>query len=221
MRFSRSTTSMRDQHILSYAEYLRADPGLWRITVEYMYSCSEVGKQRADEILLRVPLRLHEQTADSNTERIKTGDIVGVFKEVNQICFEYQREATRRSVCRASFLSCSMCFATIFDTRAIRLLPKTWYKRRSTVSLYRIAHLPKIGLVSAESLTGCSMNTLLTVSPRLARRILAQLAGFRPCAVCAICLGNSPITTGASSHISGRVCASPYVCCALCPFPST
>lgn len=92
--------SPRDHHILAYAEYLHSDPALWRITVDYMYSCGEVGKQQADEVLLRVPLRLHEQTDPTVERRIKAGDVVGVLKDVNQTCFQYQREGVRRTVCR-------------------------------------------------------------------------------------------------------------------------
>lgn len=92
-----SGISTRDQYILAYAEYLHSDPFLWRITVDYMYSCEEVGKQRADEILLRTPLRLHEPNVEGE---IQAGDVVGVLKNVNQTCFEYQREAVRRTVCR-------------------------------------------------------------------------------------------------------------------------
>lgn len=93
---------MRDQHVLAYAEYLHSDPGLWRVTVDYMYSCGEVGAQQADEILLRVPLRLHEQSESKARGGIKMGDVVGVLQEVNKTCFEYQREAVRRTVCRVS-----------------------------------------------------------------------------------------------------------------------
>lgn len=94
-----SGISTRDQYILAYAEYLHSDPFLWRITVDYMYSCEKVGKQRADEILLRTPLRLHEPNVEGE---IQAGDVVGVLKDVNQTCFEYQREAVRRTVCRVS-----------------------------------------------------------------------------------------------------------------------
>ena len=65
---------------------------MWRITVDYMYSCGEVGQSRADEVLLRVPLKLQEQ--------IRAGEIVGVLKDVNRTCFEYKREAVRRTICR-------------------------------------------------------------------------------------------------------------------------
>jgi nuclear pore complex protein Nup85 len=72
--------------------------------VDYMYSCGNVGKERADEILIRVPLKLHKQSAGSERKdthkKVQTGDIVGVMKDVNQTCFEHQREAVRRMVCR-------------------------------------------------------------------------------------------------------------------------
>ena len=105
-----SGVSTRDHHVLTYAEYLHSDPALWRITVDYMYSCGDVGKQRADEILLRVPLRLQEQS-ESNVERIRAGDVVGVLKDVNQTCFQYQREAVRRTVCRVGLLNLSHDFS--------------------------------------------------------------------------------------------------------------
>ncbi|KAG5641793.1 hypothetical protein DXG03_004179 [Asterophora parasitica] len=92
--------SLRDYHILQYADYLHSDPALWRITVDYMYSCGESGKLQADEILLRVPLRLHEQAGSHG--RIQSGDIVGVLKDVNQTCLQYQRELVRRTVCRVA-----------------------------------------------------------------------------------------------------------------------
>ncbi|KAJ6518778.1 Nup85 nucleoporin-domain-containing protein [Mycena sanguinolenta] len=100
---SRDEISIRDQHILAYAEYLHSDPALWRITVDYMYSCGDVGKERADEVLIRVPLRLNDKSSTSHggdEERIRAGDVVGVLKDVNQTCFDYQREAARRTVCR-------------------------------------------------------------------------------------------------------------------------
>lgn len=96
-----SELSLRDQHILSYAEYLHSDPALWRIAVDYMYSCGDIGQRRADEVLLRVPLQLHQQNSDLKVDpRIRAGDIVGVLKDVNKTCFEYKRENVRRTVCR-------------------------------------------------------------------------------------------------------------------------
>jgi len=48
--------SLREYLLLSYAESLRADPGLWRVTVDYMCTCGEAGKNMADQVLLGVPL---------------------------------------------------------------------------------------------------------------------------------------------------------------------
>lgn len=99
----RSGLSLRDEYILSYADYLHSDPDLWRITVDYMYSCGEIGQSRADDILLRIPLRLHEQNADVKVDsRIRAGEVIGVLKDVNTTCFEYRRESVRRTVCRVS-----------------------------------------------------------------------------------------------------------------------
>jgi nuclear pore complex protein Nup85 len=117
---NRSGLTIREYHILKYAEYLHSDPALWRITVDYMCACGDLGKERADQVLIRVPLRLGsgtrndgvsksmvlegngDQTLDAEDEatRIRAGDVVGVLKDVNQCCFEYQREEVRRMVCR-------------------------------------------------------------------------------------------------------------------------
>ena len=103
----RSGLSLREQYILSYADYLRSDPALWRITVDYMYSCGDIGKSRADEILLRVPLRLQEQNSDRKiNSRIRAGDVVGALKDVNKTCFQYKRENVRRTVCRVGIVLC-------------------------------------------------------------------------------------------------------------------
>ena len=108
--YFRSGFSLREQYILSYADYLRSDPALWRITVDYMYSCGDVGKSRADEILLRVPLRLQEQNSDRKiNSRIRAGDVVGALKDVNKTCFQYKRENVRRTVCRVGIVLCIWC----------------------------------------------------------------------------------------------------------------
>ncbi|KAK0488650.1 nucleoporin Nup85-like protein [Armillaria novae-zelandiae] len=93
-----SELSKRDQHILAYAEYLLSDPTLWRIALAYMYSCGNVGKERGDEVLMRVPLRLQEQKVAENQGEME--GIVGTLRDLNQICFEFQREAARRAICR-------------------------------------------------------------------------------------------------------------------------
>ncbi|KAL0955138.1 hypothetical protein HGRIS_004052 [Hohenbuehelia grisea] len=96
-----SELTLRDQCVLAYAEYLHSDPALWRIVVEYMYSCGQIGKAHGDEVLMRVPLRLLDHRHDSaDSETLEDGDITGVLKEVNQTCLEHQREAVRRTVCK-------------------------------------------------------------------------------------------------------------------------
>lgn len=69
-----------------------------------MYSCGDVGKERADEVLIRIPLRLNDKIPISSRDegKFRAGNIVGVLKDVNQTCFDYQREAARRTVCRVS-----------------------------------------------------------------------------------------------------------------------
>ncbi|KAJ8520283.1 hypothetical protein ONZ45_g2879 [Pleurotus djamor] len=91
--------SIRDYYVLSYADSLHADASLWRLTVDYMYSCGDVGRSRADEILLRVPLRLDLETQASTSQ---AGDVVGVLKEINETCLEHHREDVRRSACRVA-----------------------------------------------------------------------------------------------------------------------
>ena len=78
---------------------------MWRITVTYMYTCGKIGASTADEILVRVPLRLHgkpssaAEGADNEIVPDK-GDLSAIVKDINATCHEYQREAVRRKVCR-------------------------------------------------------------------------------------------------------------------------
>ncbi|KAJ2911868.1 hypothetical protein MD484_g8548, partial [Candolleomyces efflorescens] len=102
-----SDLSLRDFYILAYAEYLYSDPALWRITIDYMYSCSDIGKLRADTILTRVPLQLRQQGQATNPEtieRIRSGDIIGVLKDINECCLQYNREGVRRTISARAFI---------------------------------------------------------------------------------------------------------------------
>jgi hypothetical protein len=51
---------------------------------------------RGDEVLLRVPLKIHEQeqTADPNES------LVGNLKAIHEICLENSREPVRKTICR-------------------------------------------------------------------------------------------------------------------------
>jgi nuclear pore complex protein Nup85 len=102
-----SGLNIRDFYVLGYAQYLNADPALWRITVAYMFSCGETGVRSADEVLMRVPLKLrsvgsitHDQGEQNGADNLKSGDLAGVIKDINATCYEYQREEVRRTICR-------------------------------------------------------------------------------------------------------------------------
>ena len=71
-----------------------------------MYSCGEVGKRCGDEVLVHVPLKLHEQASDTSSGvRIRSGDVIGTLKEINQACLQYRREGVRRTVCKVKSVS--------------------------------------------------------------------------------------------------------------------
>jgi nuclear pore complex protein Nup85 len=76
-----------------------------------MYSCDEIGKHQADEVLVRVPLRLYENFNTAANDKnvgaetvpaVDTEAVIGVLKELNETCSEHKREATRRIICRVS-----------------------------------------------------------------------------------------------------------------------
>ena len=104
---------MRDFYVLSYASYLHSDAGLWRLAVDYMCTCGDIGKEMADEVLLRVPLKLNSPVATSGKSRagadevhmdvqIEDGDLSDVVRELNKSCYEHDREPVRRMICRVS-----------------------------------------------------------------------------------------------------------------------
>lgn len=115
--FGSSGLTLRQWYILAYAEYLRTDPGLWRLTVDYLCSCGDTGKEMADEVLIRVPLQLQRPSStredadatDEDSAKIRAGDLVGVLKDVNTSCYEHQREGARRAVCKVGVLLASLC----------------------------------------------------------------------------------------------------------------
>ena len=114
--------------MLAYAEYLQSDPGLWRITIDYMYSCGAIGRAMADEVLVRVPLRLQQPPAEGDAAakeeaaRIRSGQLAGVLESVSKACFEYKREEVRRTVCRVrpplALAICSYVLMFASDRRA-------------------------------------------------------------------------------------------------------
>lgn len=102
----RTGLSLRQRYMLSYAEYLRSDSALWRIAVQYMYSCGPIGEAQADEVLVRVPMGLSrkdaqkEHTNPGEAEDVHKGDLAGALRALNETCFAYKREAVRRMICK-------------------------------------------------------------------------------------------------------------------------
>ncbi|KAH9987510.1 Nup85 nucleoporin-domain-containing protein [Russula vinacea] len=96
-----SDISVRDQYILSYADYLHSDPALWRITVAYMCSCGPMGKERADQVLLRVPISFKTSPGKSGdvNAAARSGEVPTALRAVVETCHEYGRESVRRMVC--------------------------------------------------------------------------------------------------------------------------
>lgn len=101
-----SELTLREHYMLAYCEYLRSDPALWRITVDYLCTCGPIGYETADAVLLRVPLRLQpspDSAEDAEEQaRLRAGVLAGVLKEVSASCYEHKREAVRRAVCRVA-----------------------------------------------------------------------------------------------------------------------
>lgn len=141
---------IRIHFLLNYAEYLLVDSSLWRIAVSYMYECGEVGRLRADEVLLRIPLNLgigkgkgraidreHAMDADDDDfvdERVK---------HVLEICKERGREGVRREICRVCcLLNDKNGHLTLSTGRSQHEHSPNW---ESTLSPFHIIHRRTIG----------------------------------------------------------------------------
>jgi hypothetical protein len=77
-----------------------------------MCSCGPIGKERADQVLLRVPIGFKPSTGDVNAA-VHMGEVPAALKAVIETCHEYGREAVRRMVCTVFVLStpfvCFLC----------------------------------------------------------------------------------------------------------------
>ena len=81
-----------------------------------MCSCGDIGKEMADEVLIRVPLELARQSSserdadatDENDATPRVHALEGVLKDVSTSCYEHQRDGARRAVCRVSEM-CKCC----------------------------------------------------------------------------------------------------------------
>ena len=68
-----------------------------------MRSCGTIGKEMADQVLMRVPLKLRQGEGAALTKaeaNIRAGHLDGDLREVISSCAEYGRESTRREICK-------------------------------------------------------------------------------------------------------------------------
>ena len=104
-----SNRGLRLHFIIAYAESILSDPGLWRMVVEYMVTCDEIGLQTAREVLLHVPLRILEPAPKA----ISASDIAASpgshLKDLLDVCDEYGFLDTKATICRVGgHLPCRM-----------------------------------------------------------------------------------------------------------------
>jgi hypothetical protein len=149
---SSSDISVRDQYILSYADYLHSDQALWRITVAYMCSCGPMGKERADHVLLRVPISFNRNAADSGDVNVaaSSGEVPGTLRAVIEICHEYGRESVRRMVCTVLAFPVTPILSFFSQASQHRSQHEISCNTRNTASLFPTQPRRKIGHGSAE-----------------------------------------------------------------------
>ena len=63
-----------------------------------MCSCGTIGKERADQVLLRVPISFKTNPGDINAAA-HSGEVPAALRAVVETCHEYGRESVRRMVC--------------------------------------------------------------------------------------------------------------------------
>jgi hypothetical protein len=63
-----------------------------------MCSCGPIGRERADQVLLRVPISFKPRRGDVNPA-VHSGEVPVALKAVIETCHEYRRESVRRMVC--------------------------------------------------------------------------------------------------------------------------
>jgi nuclear pore complex protein Nup85 len=94
--------SLRRHFILAYAESILSDPSLWRMAIEYMVTCDEIGLQTAREVLLHVPLRVLEPAPKA----ISASDIAASprshLEDLLEVCDEHDFLDTKANICRVS-----------------------------------------------------------------------------------------------------------------------
>ena len=81
-----------------------------------MCSCGSIGRERADQVLLRVPINFNHCVADSHDANV-SGEVPDALRAVVETCHEYGRESVRRMVCTVRIPACSlMSLSTLIHT---------------------------------------------------------------------------------------------------------
>ena len=106
--------SLREYFILSYTDTLLADPGLWRIVLDYLSSCGAEGRARMRSVILAVNLEseakaegasddvnMDEGEAKENEGPVNSTQTV---EEVLRACAEHDLDDEMRKVCKVSCL---------------------------------------------------------------------------------------------------------------------
>jgi hypothetical protein len=75
-----------------------------------MCSCGCIGRERADQVLLRVPISFKTSPGDSGdvNAAARSGEVPTALKAVVETCHEYGRESVRRMVCTVIYSSCDI-----------------------------------------------------------------------------------------------------------------
>lgn len=90
-----------------------SDPSLWRMVVEYMVTCEEIGLQTAREVLLHVPLRILEPapkaTSASDIAAAAAASPSSYLEDLLEVCDEHKFYDTKANICRVGgILPCRM-----------------------------------------------------------------------------------------------------------------
>jgi nuclear pore complex protein Nup85 len=83
-----------------------------------MCSCGLIGKERADQVLLRVPISFKTNRGNSGdvNAAVHSGEVPTALRAVVETCHEYGRESVRRMVCTVLVLPATS-FICLFSNR--------------------------------------------------------------------------------------------------------
>jgi nuclear pore complex protein Nup85 len=102
--------TLRDHFLLAYADGLLADPSLWRIAVDYLATCGEVGRARMRQIVRSVDLEEPEgaEEGEDKEMEVEGGAAAGeevtrarVVDDVIAVCARHGLEDEIVAVCKA------------------------------------------------------------------------------------------------------------------------